>query len=72
MEFRAQELCEIRGGRPGLGFPVPNSPYGLCGHKATLNLYIPALFIIVASLIHTAGHKMTAVTVALLRLSNVE
>ena len=26
---RAQELCESRGGRPGL--PVPNSPYGLCG-----------------------------------------
>ena len=25
-----------RGGRPGL--PVPNSPYGLCGRKATLNL----------------------------------
>ena len=32
---RAQELCERRGARPGL--PVPNSPYGLCGHKATLN-----------------------------------
>jgi len=30
-----QELCESRGGRPGL--PVPNSPYGLCGRKATLN-----------------------------------
>ena len=29
-----QELCESRGGRPGL--PVPNSPYGLCGRKATL------------------------------------
>ena len=29
------ELCESRGGRPGL--PVPNSPYGLCGRKATLN-----------------------------------
>ena len=28
-EFRAHELCESRGGRPGL--PVPNSPYGLCG-----------------------------------------
>ena len=27
--LRAQELCESRGGRPGL--PVPNSPYGLCG-----------------------------------------
>ena len=32
---RARELCESRGGRPGL--PVPNSPYGLCGCKATLN-----------------------------------
>ena len=32
---RVQELCESRGGRPGL--PVPNSPYGLCGRKATLN-----------------------------------
>ena len=34
---RAQELCESRGGRPGL--PVPNSPYGLCGRKATLNWF---------------------------------
>ena len=25
-----QELCESGGGRPGL--PVPNSPYGFCGH----------------------------------------
>ena len=33
---RDQELCEIRGGRPGLH--VPNSPCGLCGRKATLNL----------------------------------
>ena len=32
----AQEMCESRGGRPGL--PVPNGPYGLCGRKATLNL----------------------------------
>ena len=32
---RTQELCESRGGRPGL--PAPNSPYGLCGRKATLN-----------------------------------
>ena len=31
---RVQELCESRGGRPGL--PVPNSPHGLCGRKATL------------------------------------
>ena len=29
-------MCESRGGR--LGLPVPNSPYGLCGRKATLNL----------------------------------
>ena len=32
--LRAQELCEIQGGRPG--FLVTNSPYGLCGRKATL------------------------------------
>ena len=31
--FRAEELCESQGGRPGL--PVSNSPYGLCGRKAT-------------------------------------
>ena len=36
LDVRAQELCESRGGRPGL--PVPNSPYGPCGRKATLNL----------------------------------
>ena len=33
---RAQELCESRGGR--LGLPVPNSPRGLRGRQATLNL----------------------------------
>ena len=33
--LRAQELCESRGGRPGL--PVPDNPYGLSGRKATLN-----------------------------------
>ena len=33
VSFRAQELCESRGERPGL--PVPNSPCGLCGCKAT-------------------------------------
>ena len=33
---RGQELCECRGGRPGL--LVHNSPYGLRGRKATLNL----------------------------------
>ena len=35
---RTQELCESRGGR--LGLPVANSPYRLCGRKATLNLNI--------------------------------
>ena len=37
---RAQELCESRGDRPGLpvSVDVPNSPYGLCGRKATLNV----------------------------------
>ena len=39
-ESRAQELFENRGGRPGL--PVPNSPYGLCGRKATLKLSLRA------------------------------
>ena len=34
-ENRAPEVCESRGGRPGL--PAPNSPHGLCGRKATLN-----------------------------------
>ena len=33
--FRAQELCESRGGGPG--FPVPDSLYGLCGPKPTLH-----------------------------------
>ena len=32
--LRAQEVCESRGGRPGL--PVPNSLYGLFVRKATL------------------------------------
>ena len=34
MVVKVQELCESGGGHPGL--PVPNSPYGLCGRKATL------------------------------------
>ena len=34
-KFRAQELCESRGGRPGIS--VPNTPYGLCGRRETLN-----------------------------------
>ena len=32
---RTQELCDSRGGCPGL--PVPDKPYGFCGRKATLN-----------------------------------
>ena len=32
-QLRALEVYESRGSRPGL--PVPNSPYGLCGRKAT-------------------------------------
>ena len=34
--LRTEVLCESRGGRHGI--PVPSSPYGLCGRKATLNL----------------------------------
>ena len=33
---QSSELCKGQGGRPGL--PVPNSPYGVYGRKATLNL----------------------------------
>ena len=32
----AHELCESRGGRPGL-LLVPSSPFGLCGREATVN-----------------------------------
>ena len=32
--YRAQELHESRGGRPGL--PIPSSPYSFCERKATL------------------------------------
>ena len=42
VDVRAQELCESRGGRPGL--PVRNSPYGLCGCKSgkiELELVVP-------------------------------
>ena len=35
LSLRAQKMCESRGGRPRL--PVPNSPQGLYGRKATLN-----------------------------------
>ena len=43
--FRAQELCESRGGRPGL--PVPNSSYDLCGRKATLKTKNSILLVII-------------------------
>ena len=33
-----RNCVKSRGGRPGS--PVPNSPYGLCGRKAALNLNI--------------------------------
>ena len=33
VKLRAQELCESRGGRPGL--PGPNSPYGVCTTTTT-------------------------------------
>ena len=35
--FMSQELRESRGGSPEL--PVPNSPYVLCGFRATLEDY---------------------------------
>ena len=35
---RALELCESRGGRPGL--PVPNKPYGFSGRKAPLSITV--------------------------------
>ena len=37
--FRAQELFENRGGCPRL--PIPESPNGPCGRKATLKLNTP-------------------------------
>ena len=41
VEHRVQELCESRGGRPGL--TVHNSPYGFCGRKATFNVNASSL-----------------------------
>ena len=37
-DIRVQKLWERRGSRRGL--PVPNSLYGLCGRKATMN-FVP-------------------------------
>ena len=42
LSVRAQELCESRGGRPGLPVLNSNSPYGLCGRNATLNQLLAA------------------------------
>ena len=36
IQWERQQKCKSRDGHPGL--PVPNSPYGLCGRKATSNL----------------------------------
>ena len=57
---RAQELCESRGGRPGL--PVPNSPYSLYGCKATLNsrtvvCRLDLLFLIIVMLNAKRPHR---------------
>ena len=36
--YRTQELC-VKVEVVVMGFSVPNCPYGLCGRKATLNLF---------------------------------
>ena len=57
--YRSQELCESRGGRPGL--PVPNSPYGLCGREATLNLnlhYLPTTGVHTTSLLFSLTSRL--------------
>ena len=48
-ELRPHELCESRGGRPGL--PVPNSPYGLCGRKANSKKKEKKYFVVVAGIL---------------------
>ena len=35
IDTELRSCVKVEDGRPGL--PVPNSPYGLCGRKATLN-----------------------------------
>ena len=37
LPVRVQELCESRGGRPGLPVLMSLNYYGFCGRKATLN-----------------------------------
>ena len=50
---RPQELCESRGGRPGI--LVPNSLYGLCGRKGTLNLNMNCIFGLFSAMIVDGG-----------------
>ena len=54
-ESRAQELCGSRGGRSGL--PVPNSPYGLCGRKATFEEEEGELHTERTDVLHTDGES---------------
>ena len=49
-------LCERRGGRPGL--PVPNSPYGLCGRKATLTKKREDVLFLAFMLLNVHGGEM--------------
>ena len=58
---RAQELCESRGGRPGL--PVPNSPFGFCGRKATLKNRIQELCEIEVDVLHSPSLIVVMVSV---------
>ena len=44
---RAQGLCESGGGRTGLS--IPDSPYGLCGRKATLKLGVKVAVAVLGS-----------------------
>ena len=64
-------LCERRGGRPGL--PVPNSPYGLCGRKATLTKKKEDVIQTESGYILTRLDRMgmSSVEVALLLVSSV-
>ena len=55
LEFRAQELCESRGGR--LGLPVPNSPHGLCGRRAALHLNLNN-YTVSVSYTHLRAHEL--------------
>ena len=50
---RAQEVCESRGGRPGLH--VPNSPYGLCGRTGRLEVSQFAVYVLVLDVLGQAA-----------------